>query len=62
VSSAIPRSAEEAVSFANGACAPWRDNLILTDKRRPKTLLANAIIAFREALEWAGILAYDTFH
>jgi predicted P-loop ATPase len=40
----------------------WRENLILTEKGSPKSLLANAITAFREAPEWLGILAFDAFH
>lgn len=58
----FPRSPEEAADFVNSATALWRNRLILGDKKAPKALLANAIIALRAAPEWAGILAYDAFH
>ena len=40
----------------------WRTNLILTEKKSPKALLANALTAFRQAPEWLGILSFDAFH
>ena len=42
--------------------AAWRNELILTDKKKPKALLANAIIALRRAPQWQGSLRYDAFH
>lgn len=39
----------------------WREHLILTSTGAPKTLLANAITALREAPAWQGVLAYDQF-
>src|SRR5262245_2032040 len=44
-------------SYRNG----WRADLLYSDKRHPKPLLANAITAFRHAPEWQGVLAYDEF-
>ena len=40
----------------------WKQRLLLTDKHKPKALLANAIIALREAPEWTGLLWFDAFH
>lgn len=37
----------------------WQHRLHCTDKGLPKALLANAIIALREAPEWLGVLAFD---
>ena len=56
----------------NGASAPavfeqlrqhldWRVNLLLTPTKTPRAILANALIALREAPEWQGVLAYDEF-
>jgi predicted P-loop ATPase len=39
----------------------WRPLLILTPTGKPRPLLANAIIAFREAPAWQGVLAYNEF-
>jgi predicted P-loop ATPase len=39
----------------------WRAALLLSRKNTPKPLLANALIALREAPEWLGVLAYDEF-
>jgi predicted P-loop ATPase len=39
----------------------WRDELILTPTKTPKTLLANALTALRRAPNWVGVLAYDEF-
>src|SRR3977135_2341065 len=47
---------------SGGARAPWRGNLIMTEKGSPKSLLANAITAFREVPEWTGFLIFDAFH
>jgi predicted P-loop ATPase len=40
---------------------PWRDRLLLTDTKKPRPLLANAITALREAPAWQGVLSYDEF-
>jgi predicted P-loop ATPase len=39
----------------------WRAALLLSPKKTPKPLLANALIALRYAPEWQGVLAYDEF-
>ena len=39
----------------------WRTALLLSRKNTPKPLLANALIALRQAPEWQGVLAYDEF-
>jgi predicted P-loop ATPase len=39
----------------------WRAGLLLSPKNTPKPLLANALIALREAPEWLGVLAYNEF-
>jgi predicted P-loop ATPase len=39
----------------------WRVNLLLTPTKTPRALLANALIALRQAPEWQGVLAYDEF-
>jgi hypothetical protein len=39
----------------------WRPLLILTPTKKPRPLLANAIIALREAPAWHGVLAYNEF-
>lgn len=59
---AIPRNEDEARRFVDDALAPWRDNLITTAKGAPKALLHNAIVAFRQAPEWAGKLQFDAFY
>jgi hypothetical protein len=39
----------------------WRDKLLLGPTKEPKAVLANALLALREAAEWSGVLAYDEF-
>ena len=39
----------------------WHARLIVTPTGKPRPLLANAIIAFREAPAWRGVLAYNEF-
>src|SRR5262245_47873015 len=40
---------------------PWHALLLLTSTKSPRPLLANAVIALREAEEWKGALRYDEF-
>ena len=40
----------------------WYGELIKTETGTPLRILANAIVAFRQAPEWQGRLAYDVFH
>jgi predicted P-loop ATPase len=47
---------------SNGGNDSWRQGLILDKGRQPKPLVANVIIALREAPELAGILLFDAFH
>ncbi len=52
-------------SKANGRLdseAGWRAKLIIDQHGKPKALLANAIIAFRDAPQWADVLWFDAFH
>ena len=39
----------------------WRAALLVSAKNAPKPILANALIALREAPEWQGVLAYNEF-
>ena len=39
----------------------WRGKLLVTATKQPKPLLANALIALRNAPEWRCVLAYDEF-
>jgi hypothetical protein len=39
----------------------WREHLLLTPTKTPKSILANAITALREAPAWRGVLAYNEF-
>lgn len=58
----IPKNKKEAEDFVNRALEPWRLSLLLNEKGNAKTCLANAMIAFRGAPEWAGVLKFDTLH
>lgn len=58
----FPRNKEEAESFAARALEPWRLALLKNEKGAPKACLANALLAFRGAPEWHGILFFDAFH
>ena len=40
---------------------PWHDLLLLASTKTPRPLLANAVIALREAEEWRMALRYDEF-
>jgi len=39
----------------------WKSNLLVNNAGTPRPLLANAIVALREAPAWSGVLAYDEF-
>jgi predicted P-loop ATPase len=39
----------------------WQADLILSTTKSPKAIIANALIALRNAPEWQGVLAYDDF-
>ena len=39
----------------------WRERLLVTPTHQPRPQLTNALLALREAPEWAGVLAYDEF-
>jgi predicted P-loop ATPase len=41
--------------------APTREQAAAGAPGTPKAVLANALVALREALEWQGVLAYDEF-
>ena len=61
--STMGRDADEHAHASKDARARWRAKLLFTETKppRPKPLLANALVALREAPEWAGVLAYDEF-
>jgi hypothetical protein len=44
-----------------GQAGDWRSELILNKDGTPKTLYANAAVAFRGAPDWQGKLSYDEF-
>jgi predicted P-loop ATPase len=58
----LPCGPENVASFVDGVLAPWHAKLIVTKTGAPRALLANAVIAFREAPQWVGILHFDAFH
>jgi hypothetical protein len=39
----------------------WRKRLVVTDKGKPRALLANAIIVLKDAPEWDGVLGFNEF-
>ena len=44
-----------------GAGDEWKRRLLVTPTREARPLLANALIALREAPAWKGVVAYDEF-
>jgi predicted P-loop ATPase len=42
--------------------AQWKQHLLLNDKNKARALLANIIIALREAPEWDSVIRFDEFH
>ncbi len=41
--------------------AAWREHLLMTDRRNPRAVMANAITALRLAPEWDGVLGFNEF-
>jgi predicted P-loop ATPase len=39
----------------------WRQQLLVTSRGKYKANLANALVAFRNDLQWAGVLAFNVF-
>jgi predicted P-loop ATPase len=56
-----PTTLTPALADLQDELSGWRAALLLSSKNTPKPLLANALIALREAPEWQGVLAYDEF-
>jgi predicted P-loop ATPase len=56
-----PTTLTPALADLQDELSGWRAALLLSRKNTPKPLLANALIALREAPEWQGVLAYDEF-
>ena len=56
-----PATLTPALADLQDELSGWRAALLLSRKNTPKPLLANALIALREAPEWQGVLAYDEF-
>ena len=56
-----PATLTPALAYLQDELSGWRAALLLSRKNTPKPLLANALIALREAPEWQGVLAYDEF-
>jgi predicted P-loop ATPase len=54
------RMIERAAAVAEAVDA-WKTRLIVSPTKTPKPLIENALTAFRDAPEWAGVLAYDEF-
>jgi predicted P-loop ATPase len=52
---------EGEVRAAFDGAAAWRATLKVTNTNEPRAMLANAIIALRDAPDWQGVLAHDEF-
>jgi predicted P-loop ATPase len=44
-----------------GAATEWQSTLLLNQYKQPKPIIENALIALREAPDWAGVLGFDEF-
>ena len=51
---------EKVIKLCAGARG-WRRKLLVSATKEPRALLANVLLALREAPEWKGVLAYDAF-
>jgi predicted P-loop ATPase len=51
---------EKLLKLCTGARG-WRRKLIVSATNEPRALLANALLALREAPEWGGVLGFDSF-
>jgi predicted P-loop ATPase len=49
------------IEVIQGGAGEWRKKLLLNSNDAPRAVLANVLIALREAPEWKGILAFDEF-
>jgi len=50
------------VSLRDDICGDWKSHLLRSPMtNQPKPILANALIALREAPDWLGVLAHDEF-
>jgi len=49
------------IEVIQGGAGEWRKKLLLNSNDAPRAVLANVLIALREAPEWQGILAFDEF-
>ena len=61
--STMGRDADAKSNASKADRSGWRAKLLFTETKppRPKPLLANALVALRDAPEWAGVLAFDEF-
>ena len=48
---------KENLAAAEKEFTGWRSGLVLGAYKQPKSITANALIAFRKAPEWEGVLA-----
>ncbi len=46
---------------ASDRFATWRRQLIMSEDRKPRALIANVVTALRLAPEWRGVIRYDEF-
>jgi hypothetical protein len=50
------------VNLRDDLCGDWKSKLLRSPVTgQPKPILANALLALREAPDWAGVLARDEF-